>query len=74
MCALVPNILVAPLAKTITTLFHFHPLAEVDLPPFVEDFHPKMDLNLDRETFIYALTRSICFSFGSLSSMVYELL
>jgi hypothetical protein len=28
-------------------------LPKVDLPPFVNDFHPKMDLVLDKETFIY---------------------
>jgi len=39
MCALVPNVLVAPLAKTVMAFCHFHPLAKVDLPPFVEDFH-----------------------------------
>jgi hypothetical protein len=38
-------------------LHYLHPLAEVNFPPFVEDFHPEMDLVLDRETFIYALTR-----------------
>jgi hypothetical protein len=74
MCALVPNILVAPLAKTITTFRHLHPLAKIDLPPFVEDFHLEMDLILDKNTFIYALTRSPCLSFNSLSNTVYELL
>jgi hypothetical protein len=74
MRALVPNILVAPLAQTIMTFHHFYPLAEVDLPPFVEDFHPKMDFFLDRETFIYVLTRSPHLSSGSLSNIVYEFL
>jgi len=74
MRALVPNILVAPLAQTIMALHHFHPLVEVDRPPFVEDFHPKMDIVLDRETFIYALTCSPHLSFGNPSSMVYGFL
>jgi hypothetical protein len=56
------------------TFHHFHPLAEVDLPLFVKDFHPEMDFVLDKETFIYALTRSPHLSSGSLSSMVYEFL
>jgi hypothetical protein len=74
MRALVPNILVAPLIQTIMALHHLHPLVEVDLPPFVEDFHPEMDLVLDRETFIYALTCSPHLSFGNPSSMVYGFL
>jgi len=64
----------APSAKTITTLRHFHPLAEVDLPPFVNNFHPKMDLVLDRKAFIYALTHSPCLSSSGPLGMVYELL
>jgi hypothetical protein len=32
--ALAPYTDVAPSTKTITTLHHFHPLVEVDLPPF----------------------------------------
>ncbi len=39
--ALAPNTLATPLVETITTLHHFHPLAKVKLPPFIEDFHPK---------------------------------
>jgi hypothetical protein len=34
-----PNTHVAPLTETITTLHHLHPLVEVDLPPFVDNFH-----------------------------------
>jgi len=51
---------------------HLHPLAEVDLPPFVDNFHPKIDV-LDREAFISTLTRSSCLSSNSPSNMVYEL-
>jgi hypothetical protein len=39
-CALAPNILATTLVETITTLRNLHPLAEVDLPPFVDNFHP----------------------------------
>jgi hypothetical protein len=49
--ALAPNTLVTPLAKTITTFHHLHPLVEVDFPPFVDHFHLEMDLILDKEAF-----------------------
>jgi len=49
---------VAPSTKTITILHHFHPLVEVDLPPFIDDLNPKTDLVLDRETLIYAVMYS----------------
>jgi hypothetical protein len=58
MCALAPNSLVAPIIETIATLRHLHPWPEVDLSPFVDDFHPKTNLVLDGETFIFALTCS----------------
>jgi hypothetical protein len=41
------GILATPSSETIATLHHFHPLAEVDLPPFVDDFHLKTNLVLD---------------------------
>jgi hypothetical protein len=65
---------VAPSTETIATLHHFHPLVEVDLPPFVNDFNPKMDLILDKEAFISVLTHSPHLSFNNPSNMVYELL
>jgi hypothetical protein len=74
MCALAPNTLVAPSIKTIATLCHLHPLAEADLPPFVNDFHPKTNLVLDRKAFIFTLTPFPHLSSGGPSSMVYELL
>jgi hypothetical protein len=74
MCVLGPTTRVAPLVKTITSLHHLHPLVEVDLPLFVDDFHPEMDLVLDREAFIFALTHLPCLSFDDLSSTVYEIL
>jgi hypothetical protein len=74
MHALALNILVAPSVKTLATFCHLHPLAKVNLSPFVDDFHPNTDLVLDRKAFIFALTHSSCLSSGSSSSMVYELL
>jgi len=56
------------------TFHHFHPLVEVDLPPFVDDFNLEMDLVLDREAFIYVLTHSPHLSSDSPLNMVYELL
>jgi hypothetical protein len=72
--ALAPYTNATPLAKTIATLHHFHPLVEVDLPPFVDDFNPKTNLVLDRKAFIYALMYPPRLSSNSLSNMVYELL
>jgi hypothetical protein len=74
MCALAPNILVAPSIETIMPLCHLHPLDEIDFLPFVDDFRPKTNLVLDKEAFIYALTCSPCLSFSNPSSMVYALL
>ncbi len=74
MCALVPNTHAAPLVETIAALRYIHPLVEVDLPPVVDDFHPKIDLVMDRKAFICALTRFPCLSFDDLLSTVYELL
>jgi hypothetical protein len=56
-CALAPNILTAPLIESITTFRHFHLLVKDDFPPFVNDFHFKMDLFLNKEAFISTLTR-----------------
>jgi hypothetical protein len=71
---LAPNTLVTPLAETIATFHHLHPLPEVDLPPLVDNFHPKTNLVLDGEAFIFALTHSPHLSSDSSSIMVYELL
>jgi hypothetical protein len=54
-----------PSTKSIATLHHFHPFVEVDLPPFVDDFNPKMDFILDKEAFIYVVTYSPCLSSNS---------
>jgi hypothetical protein len=50
------NACMAPLTKTIMALRHLHPLAEVDLPRFVNDFHLEIDLVLGKKTFIFTLT------------------
>jgi len=60
--------------KTIMAFRRLHPLVEVDLPPFVDDFHLKLDLVLDRKTFISTLTCSLGLSFSNLSGILYELL
>ncbi len=49
-------------------------MVEVDLSFFVNDFLLETNLVLDREAFIYALTRSPCLSFSSPLNMVYEFL
>jgi hypothetical protein len=53
MRALASNALAAPLAKTIMARCHLHPLAKVDLPRFVNDFHPETNLVLYKKVFIY---------------------
>jgi hypothetical protein len=73
-CALAPDTLATPLAKTIVAFRHLHPLAKVGLPPFVNDFHPETNLVLDREAFIFALTHFSRLSSNGPSVMVYELL
>jgi len=74
MCALAPNILMAPLIETITALHHLHPLVEVDFPPFVDDFHLETNLIFDREALMFALTHPPCLSFDGPLGMAYELL
>jgi hypothetical protein len=64
----------APLAETITTIRHLHPLVGVDLPPFVDNFHLKINFVLDKEAFIFTLTRFPCLSSDNPLGMVYELL
>jgi hypothetical protein len=70
MHALAPNILTTPSTETIVAFCHLHPLAKVDFPPFVDDFHLNMDLVLDRKAFI--LIHFPHLSFDSPSGMVYE--
>jgi hypothetical protein len=74
MHALAPNILATPSVETIAALRHLHPLAKVDLCLFINNCHPNMNLILDINVFIFALTHFPCFSFNGPSGMVYELL
>jgi hypothetical protein len=53
LCALAPNTPTAPSFETIVALCHLHRLAKVDLPLFVDNFHPEVNLILDREAFIF---------------------
>jgi len=74
MCALAHKTPLAPSTKTIVALHRLHPLVKVDLPPFVNNFHPKTNFILDIEAFIYALTHFPHLSLDGASDMVYELL
>jgi hypothetical protein len=65
MHALAPSILAIPFDNTTTTLHLLHPLAEVDLPPFVDDLYLETKVTLDQEAFIFVLARSPNLSFGS---------
>jgi hypothetical protein len=49
MHALAPSTPIAPLTETIVALHHLHSLIKFDFPPIVNDFHPKIDLALDRK-------------------------
>jgi hypothetical protein len=64
MHALFPNILAVPFDNTTTALHLLHPLAEVDLPLFVDDFHLETKVISDHEAFIFVLTRSPNLSFS----------
>jgi hypothetical protein len=45
----------------------FHPAIEVDLPPFMDDYHLEMKVILNRKTFIFVLVHSpFFFSSGPL--------
>jgi hypothetical protein len=64
----------APLVETIANLCHLHPLAEVDLPLFANDFHLEINFVLDRDAFISTLKCSPHRSSGEPLGMVCELL
>jgi hypothetical protein len=51
---------------------HLHPLVEVGLSPFFDNFYLKTNFVLDIKAFIYALICSPHFSFSGPSGMVYE--
>jgi len=73
-CALILNTHVAPSNETTGVLHLLHPLVEVDLPLFVDDFHLEMKVILNQETFISTLVCSPRLSSNGSSGMVYELL
>jgi len=73
-CALALSTPIAPSDETRRVFWFLHLLAEVDLPPFVDDFHLETKVILDQKTFISILACSPHFSFGGPSNMVYELL
>jgi hypothetical protein len=68
------NTLVALSDETTGVFRPFHPPTKVHLPPFVDDFHLKIEAILDQEAFVFALAYSPHLSFGGLLGMVYELL
>jgi hypothetical protein len=47
MHALAPSILAIPFDNTTTTFHLLHPLAKVDLPPFVDDLYLETKVTLD---------------------------
>jgi len=49
MHALALNTLTIPSNETTTTLHLLHPSTKVDLPPFVNDFHPKTKVILNKK-------------------------
>jgi len=51
-----------------------HPPAKVDFPPFVHDFHLEIEVTLNWEIFVFALTHSPHLSSSGPLNMVYELL
>jgi hypothetical protein len=71
-CALFSSILVTPSDKTTVFLNFLHQHIEVDLPLFINDFHPEMEVILNRKAFIYVLAYSPCLFSGGLLPMVYE--
>jgi len=72
--ALAPNTPATPFDKTTVVLHLLHPLVEVDFTPFIDDFHPEMEVTLNWETFIYVLVHSPRLSFSGPLGVVYELL
>lgn len=61
-----------PFDETMATFKPFHPLAKVDFPLFVNDFHLKIEVTSHRKAFIFALTCSSHLISNSISSMVYK--
>jgi hypothetical protein len=53
--ALAPNILMVPFDEIMTTFCLFHPLANVDLPLFVNDFYIETEVILNQKVFFFLL-------------------
>jgi hypothetical protein len=43
------SIFATPFDETTRVFRLLLPLVEIDLPPFVDDFHPEIEVSLDRE-------------------------
>jgi hypothetical protein len=71
-CALSLNTPPTPFNKTTRVFCFLQQLVEVDLPPFIDDFHLEMEVTLNQRAFIYVLVYSSCFSSNGFSPMVYE--
>jgi len=72
--ALASNTPITPFDKTVGVLRLLHPLVEVDIALFIDDFHYDMEVILNQKALIFPLVCSPHFSFGGLLSMVYEFL
>jgi hypothetical protein len=48
---LIPSTPIAPFNETMGILRLFHPLVEVDIPPFIDDFHLETEVTLNKEAF-----------------------
>jgi len=70
---LIPSTPIAPFNETMGILRLFHPLVEVDIPPFIDDFHLETEVTLNREAFVFALVHSLHLSSSGPLGMVYEL-
>jgi hypothetical protein len=47
-----------PFDETTRVLYFLRPLVEVDLPPFLNDFHHEIEVTLDWEAFVSTLAHS----------------
>jgi hypothetical protein len=72
--AIVLSTLITPSNETTWILHLLHLFVEVDIPPFIDDFHLETKVIFYWEAFISAFVRSPCLSFGGPLDMVYELL
>ncbi len=64
----------SPSNETMKILHLLDPLAKVNFPPFIDDFHLETKVTLDQDTFVFALVCSPHLSSSDPSNMVYKLL